>query len=356
MRRRTTLISAGAIAAALVLGSSACTGAPPATPQPRETGDEELIAVFRADLAGKDTRAAVAVVDGDDVRTAFVNAGPTTAFESGSITKTFTGLLLAEAIARGEVELDHTVGRYLDLGDSPAASVSLGDLAAHQSGLPTFPTDPEWIAQAEPAFLAGEDAIDETVEELLAEAAAEPLAPDAPPQYSNMGAALVGQAVAAAAGTDFATLLRERILEPLGLEQTTLPLVAEDVPETLAPGLTGDGEPAEPSSLAAYAPAGGIVTTVGDLAGYAQAVIDGPFGDSAALESRPGLDGGGIGYFWGVEQRGDHELVSHDGMTQGFSSLLLIDRTAGSAVVVLVNRGGRSLNGLGERLLALADG
>jgi len=85
-------------------------------------------------------------------------------------------------------------------------------------------------------------------------------------------------------------------------------------------------------------------------------VIDGPFGDSAALESRPGLDGGGIGYFWGVEQRGDHELVSHDGMTQGFSSLLLIDRTAGTAVVVLVNRGGRSLNGLGERLLALADG
>ena len=128
------------------------------------------------------------------------------------------------------------------------------------------------------------------------------------------------------------------------------------MPETLARGLTADGDPAEPSSLAAYAPAGGVVTTAGDLARYAQAVIDGPFAGSAALESRPGLDGGGIGYFWGVEQRGDHELVSHDGMTQGFTKLPLVHRTAGTAAVVLVNRSGRQLNGLGERLLALAGG
>lgn len=134
VRRRRIVIIAGAIAATLACGVSACTGAPAVTPPPRESGEEELIAVFRASLAGRETQAAVAVVDGDGVRRAFVNTGPTTAFESGSITKTFTGLLLAEAIERGEVELDDAVGEHLDLGESPAASVSLGDLAAHRSG------------------------------------------------------------------------------------------------------------------------------------------------------------------------------------------------------------------------------
>ncbi|MFE5670222.1 serine hydrolase domain-containing protein [Agromyces sp. NPDC056523] len=320
------------------------------------TGDDALLRAIRPSFTQPDDVVAVALLDGDQVRTAFIDASHYTVFETGSITKTFTGLLLAEAIERGEVELDDTLGEHLDLGTSPAVSVTLGDLAAHRSGLPTFPSDPAWRERIEPGFLAGEDVIDESVDELLAEAAAETLPPEPEPMYSNMGAALVGQALAAAAGTEYRDLLTERILEPLALDGASLPVEDDEVPAGLAQGRTADGAPAEPSTLGAYAPAGGIAATVDDLVAYAAAVIDGPFADSAALEPRPGLDGGSIGYFWGVTDEGGHRFVEHDGMTAGFGSSLVIDLTAGTAAVILVNRADGSATGVARTLLSLAEG
>lgn len=348
-----------AIAVAIAATASGCSAAaPPAgADRPagsRSSGDDELLRAIRPTFRDQDDVVAVALLDGGDVRTAFIGAAHETVFETGSITKTFTGLLLADAIERGEVELDDTLGEHLDLGTSPAASVTLGDLAAHRSGLPTFPTDPEWRERVEAGFYAGDDVIDESVDELLAQAAAEKLPPDPEPRYSNLGAALVGQALAAAAGMEYRELLTERILEPLGLDGASLPVEDDEVPDGLAPGRTADGAAAEPSTLGAYAPAGGIAATVDDLVAYAAAVIDGPFAGSAALEPRPGLEGGSIGYFWGITEQGGHRVVEHDGMTAGFGSSLVVDVTAGTAAIVLVNRADGSATGVGKRLLALA--
>ena len=60
----------------------------------------------------------------------------------------------------------------------------------------------------------------------------------------------------------------------------------------------------------------------------------------------------GIGYLWGLSSDGGHELVSHGGMTSGFTSSLLIDRTTGTAAIVFVNRGGRPVDDLAQRVLA----
>lgn len=335
-------------------------GCAAAAPEPSASssvsGDAELLAAIRPTFTDRRAQVAVAVLAGDEVRTAFIRADAHTLFETGSITKTFTGLLLAEAIERGEVELDDQIGEYVDLDDAPAASVTFEELSAHRSGLPTFPSDPAWRERVEEGFLAGKDVVDETVEELLAEASAEPLPPDAPPQYSNMGAALVGQALASAAGVDdYRTLIAERIFEPSGMDEAVLPVEDHEVPEGLARGWTADGAEAEPSTLGAYAPAGGVAATVGDLVAYARAVIDGPFAGSAALEPRPGLEGSDIGYFWGVSTANGHEIVEHNGQTAGFASILVIDRTAGTAAVVLSNQG-RIIDEVGARLLRLADG
>lgn len=123
---------------------------PNASPVPES--DDELLRAIRPTFSGPDARAAVAVVEGDDVRVAFVGADADTAFEIGSVTKTFTGLLLAEAVERGEVALDDPIGAYLELGDAPAASATFEELATHRSGLPTFPSDPEWMATVEDGF------------------------------------------------------------------------------------------------------------------------------------------------------------------------------------------------------------
>ena len=358
MPTRPRVLLATTMLIATVGGLSGCAPAqstPAATAQAERTaGDAELLRAIRPTFTDPDDVVAVALLDDEEVRTAFIDASHETVFETGSITKTFTGLLLAEAVARGEVEIDDALGEHLDLGTSPAAAVTLGDLAAHRSGLPTFPTDPAWREQIEPGFLAGEDVIDESVDELLAQAAAEALPPDPQPMYSNMGAALVGQALAAAAGMEYRELLTERILEPLGLDGASLPVEDGEVPDGLAPGRTADGATAEPSTLGAYAPAGGLAATVDDLVAYAAAVIDGPFADSAALEPRPGLDGGSIGYFWGIADDGGHRVVSHDGMTAGFGSSLVVDLTAGTAAVVLVNRADDSATRVATTLLALA--
>ncbi|MGR0218985.1 serine hydrolase domain-containing protein [Agromyces sp. ZXT2-6] len=318
----------------------AVAGSPGPAASPNAGSDEELLRAIRPTFTDPDDRAAVAVVEGDDVRVAFVGADDDTAFEIGSVTKTFTGLLLADAVERGEVALDDPIGEYLDLGDAAVASATLGELATHRSGLPTFPSDPEWIAAVEDGFHSGEDVLDETVPELLALARAEPLAPDARPQYSNLGAALTGHALAAAAGTDYPTLLEERILDPLDLDGASLPVEDDEVPASLAPGFLADGRPAEPSTLGAFAPAGGIVATIDDLAAYARAVIDGPFADSAALEPLAEWEGSRIGCFWSLSTGyAGHDVASHGGLTAGFGASLVVDRTAGRAVIVLANSG-----------------
>src|SRR5688500_10209822 len=70
--------------------------------------------------------------------------GPETIFEIGSVTKTFTGTLLADAVRRGEVKIDDPVANYLPAGvripSRDGRQITLLDLATHRSGLPRLPT------------------------------------------------------------------------------------------------------------------------------------------------------------------------------------------------------------------------
>jgi hypothetical protein len=101
------------------------------------SGDAELAARARPLLPGALDRVSIAVVDGSTTTYAHFGADEHTQYEIGSITKTFTGLLLADAIQRGEVTADTTVGALLPLGGAPIADVTLAELASHRSGLST---------------------------------------------------------------------------------------------------------------------------------------------------------------------------------------------------------------------------
>ncbi|WP_173922630.1 serine hydrolase [Agromyces sp. Marseille-P2726] len=313
--------------------------------------DEELLRAIRPSFTDSTDRAAVAVIDAGGVRTAFIDADESTVFEVGSITKVFTGELLAEAIERGEVRADDELGAHLDLGDAPVASVTLRDLAAHTAGLPIFPDDPEFVEAATADIEAGGDGIDATLDDLLEHARSLEITPGQGFSYSNIGAALVGQALAAAAGADYGTILSERLLEPLGLDGVSLPLDDAEVPSGHAVGFDSDGDAVEPSTLGAYAPAGGIHATVGDLVKFANAVIDGQLAGSAAQTDTVDVGGGtSMGYFWSVDDRGDRRIVSHNGLTGGFASVLFIDVDAGTAAIVLSNQAD-GIDQVGETLL-----
>lgn len=304
----------------------------------RASGDAELVERLGSTFAQDYQRAAVAVVEGDEVRTAFVDADESTAFEIGSITKPLTGELLALAIERGEVSLDDRLGDHLDLGGSPAGDVTLRELATHTSGLPALPDDPAWRAEYEERFFAREDPWSGELTELLALARTTAVTPDAGFVYSNLGAALLGHALAAAAGTEYSRLLRDRVLDPLGMDHAVLVETDDEVPDAHAGGFNAAGESVAPLSFGAFAPAGGVHATLDDLVAFASAVLAGRLQHSAALEPIAEIEPGiSIGYFWWIEESPARTITWHAGRDSGFASALVIDRDAGVASIVLSN-------------------
>lgn len=135
-----------------------------------------------------------------------------TLFEIGSVTKVFTGILLADLVAEGRVSLDSTVGELMPTGHElhPAvASITLRELATHTSGLPglheTF--DMLWRVVLQPANpFAGLNS--EDIFAAVAALSGEDLATRDDFNYSNLGVALLGRLLEAATGEAYERLLK----------------------------------------------------------------------------------------------------------------------------------------------------
>jgi len=100
--------------------------------------------------------------------------------------------------------------------------------------------------------------------------------------YSNLGVALLGHALAAAARMDYAQMLQERVFTPLGMTESSLPLTVENLPAGEPTGYSAAGIAEAPWAIDGWAPAGGARSTAADMARYAQALLDG---------SAPGMEG-----------------------------------------------------------------
>lgn len=330
----------------------AVAGSASATPDSESALERDVRTTFH----NEEERAAVAVIEDGEVTTVYERADEETAYEIGSISKVLIGELLAIAIERGEVELDDPLGAYLPLGDVPAASVTLRSLATHRSGLPFEPTDPAWVSASAAALAEGGNPYTASREELIELARREQVVPGEDPVYSNFAAALLAHALAAAAGTDYRTLLEERIFGPLGMDDAVLVETPEQVPDGHAGGYSRPGHPVAPWWGAGFGPAGLVHATLDDLIALAQAVIDGPLSHSAALEPiAVGYNRAEqIGYFWWVTEDAPRTITGHGGTTGGFSSALMIDREAGIASIVLVNAH-RDVDSFALRYLVEAD-
>lgn len=121
---------------------------------------EDLQAELRT-LAGPTARSvALGLVDLNrrpPARTAVLNADGDTRFEIGSVTKAMTGMLLAEAIGRGEVGLDSPIGIVLPTIGEPLVTLAPRELCTHTSGLPRLPRGPATFARALGSVVLGAD-------------------------------------------------------------------------------------------------------------------------------------------------------------------------------------------------------
>lgn len=336
--RKATWVTALLIAAVTAVGAFGVThgNAAPALSS-SVTGDRSLAAEAAPYLGGVRDRVSICVWEDGMTTTAGFGADAHTRFEVGSITKTFTGMLLADAVARDEVDIDDPVSQYLPLDGAPVASVTLRDLAAHTSGLGEWGDDERdatwvrwWVED-----IRGDTIHNIDLDALYDRARSDPLTTRGEYRYSNIGFALLGHALAEAAGVSYGTLLQERVLGPAGMGDSGL---TADTDRNAQRGYRADGRAAPPWRLGSYAPSGGAYSTVTDLCQYAAGLID--MHDSDAAETGVDVLGtvaAGTGLGWDVSEEGDNFVISKTGQTGGFQAMIAIDPAASRVVVVVAN-------------------
>lgn len=200
------LVLGAGIPAVLALGATVALGAPRPAGLGDATGDADLAEALAPHLKGH-RRVAAALLDGTDVRHAGFGTDEHGQFEIGSLSKTFTGALVLDGMARGELALDSTVAEILgSSADSSAiADRTIAQLASHSAGIPGLPGDVVsrtlWTNALRKNPYAGFSAED-VIGDALDSTPTEP----GPAEYSNLGAALEGQLAAYAADTPWVDL------------------------------------------------------------------------------------------------------------------------------------------------------
>ncbi len=309
-------------------------------------------------LGDKPGGVAAGYVDAEGV--AFFSAGqysaadarplnPDTEFEIGSVTKVFTALLLADAVAAEKIRLADAPGKPFAAG-----AITYQQLATHTSGLARLPAD---FPNSDPLNPYAD--LDLPALTKSFDAAVGTAKPTESASYSNFGFAVLGQAVAGVWSRPYGSVLTERILTPLGLNDTRVDWRAAD-PKRLAPPHNEQG-PAKNWDMNAYAPAGSIVSTTRDLTKFLQTCLGltkSPL-DAVIAESVKPLvpDENGVrqvGLAWLVEKRGESIIIWHNGGTGGYRSFVAFDLTSRTGIVVLTNTTA-SVDSLGMALLAGRD-
>jgi CubicO group peptidase (beta-lactamase class C family) len=295
---------------------------------------------------------AVAEVDLDaarPVRPAGIGADDTTPMEVGSMTKAMTGLVIADAVRRGEIDMDAPVATYLpQLEGSPAGAATMHELVTHTSGYAEFGA--ATLRRAAWAAPLGQNFFTADSTQLTEETRNQTRRTRGHYVYSTLGSAIAGQAVAAAAHLPYPDLMRTRLFEPLGISRTAI-----EVDRALvAGGGSATGLPVQPWVMDAYAPGAAAVSTTGDLAKLATALLDGTAPGMAALEPTTATDQSNtrIGDFWQISTWATGQTITHHaGQTSGYASYLGLDRPRHKAVIVLSDVA-NDASDLGTQLLA----
>jgi D-alanyl-D-alanine-carboxypeptidase/D-alanyl-D-alanine-endopeptidase len=291
-------------------------------------------------------------------------------YEIGSVTKTFTGLILAQMVEQGQVDLNTPVRELLPAGTvaipSSGRELTLLDLSSQHSGLPRMP------ANFSPADLFNPYA-DYDAKLLYAFMGQQGVAilPDVPFFYSNLGVGLLGQALANRAGKPYPLLLHEKVTSPLGMHDTAIQL-SPVLQARFVQGYGADHRPAHPWDLDALAGAGAIRSTANDMLTYLEAYLhpdrlpsfvrispDGSTLSASIAASRilHGEAGPGMHIALNWLYNDNAGAYWHNGGTGGFSSYARFNQNQDYAFVVLCNTASNSFTDtLGIRIAQRFEG
>lgn len=347
--------------------SPAPTQAPTAVPSPTPASEGERVSQGVDGVMGdfmrdhRSTACSVAVVspgDGDALQRQVFNYGAlslvsqtkvdeNTEYEIGSLTKLFTGNLLAFFVSDGQVKLEDPLQMYLP-EDVKAPSyleypVTLLHLATHTSGLPRRAQSIHGTRKIEGVPVSGY-ATDEEVYRAMTMVHLKTY-PGSEWEYSNLGYGLLGIALGRMADENYGSMVKFNILADLNMSDTAITL-SPDQKQRLAQGYTaaGDNAPAFATEGGLLA-AGGYRSTIADLATYLEANLAPPpsaLGGALQLSQQSFEDGPardtGQALGWLVARPHTPEAVLiKAGATAGFSAYIALSPQKKSGFVVVCN-------------------
>ena len=361
---RALVVLAGALLPAVVLAQPATSPAPSPSPSPSsglppvtfQALDTAInVAVHRYGIPG--ISAAVAVGGGvrfsagyglADVENA-VPASPFTVYRLASVSKPITAVAVLQLAAKGKLDLDAPIQRYVPAYPEKQWPLSCRQLLCHQGGVRQW-TDEEFLSTRHYGSLG--EAIEFFKNDPLA------FEPGTRTLYTSLGYNLLGLAVESASGQGYIEYLRENVFTPGGMETAWVDDVFALVPHR-AQGYKKDAEGelfnSPLSDTSNRLPGGGLIATAEDVARFAVALHSGALLKKETREqmfarqrTRDGkLTGYGLG--WAVATDRARREVYHLGGQPRVSTMLYMLPDRGVAVALLAN-----LEGVGTPLLELA--
>lgn len=276
-----------------------------------------------------------------------------TIYEIGSISKTFTGILLAQMALEGQLKTDDPAQKHLPatviLPTRDGKQITLGHLSDHTSGLARMPTN---FTPKDPT----NPYADYTVDQMYAFLKGYALQRDigAQYEYSNLAQGLLGHILSLKAGSSYEALMIARIARPLGMKETKITL-NKKMKQNLATGYS-QGVQVSNWDIPTLAGAGAIRSSLHDMLRYLAANMGlkkSKLYPAMQLSHQVRHDKAGnnrVGLAWHIKKGAAGDVIWHNGGTGGYRTFAGFVKETGKGVVVLTNSS-KGADDIGFRLL-----
>jgi CubicO group peptidase (beta-lactamase class C family) len=259
-------------------------------------------------------------------------------YQIGSISKVFTSNILASMIANGEIDGQKTIDEFVGFKLKSDLKLKWVDLSSHTSGLDRMPSD-VYLKMAKDFENPYKEYDDKWMLDYLKNKVEIDPKLKVTSSYSNLGAAILGNSLAYYKKQSYEELLSQRVLNKYGMKNTFL-YTAKDV-NKLPTSLDMMNEKTVNWELMSFNPAGGIVSSIEDMALYAKANLD-TTNRELMLMQRPSFkvdstQSIGLGWFLLKAKKTGHTCLFHNGATGNFNSSMVIDIVSRKAIIVLSN-------------------
>ncbi|MBJ8345583.1 serine hydrolase [Antrihabitans sp. YC2-6] len=260
-------------------------------------------------------------------------------FRIGSVTKSFTATAVLQLADAGKLNLDDTLAMYVD-GIPNGTEIRIRDLLGMRGGVYDYSTDPEFAEQ----YFVPSAQPDWTAADTLRVIAANPekaVAPNTVTAYSNSEYYLLGLVLETVTGKPVGEVLESGVIDDLGLTETAFPADA-DLPDPASRGYQYESgkrtDVTERTPADTFSTAGAIVSTVSDMAKFAEQLADGELLKPETQLARTQFTDEttrGLEYGLGLIRIGD--WVGHAGDVAGYSDFVFYLPERRATVVVAVN-------------------